>query len=141
MDKTTEYEQLGLQLSADVRQSADNLAMLRDELIPLLQEELNDAKLSGLHQTTDTEILRKYIKISRDIRDFIFKNIDTHVLTIERLADHILCRRQYLAQNKAKPKAEPVLAPPASIFEKLQQATKGMSLEEIEVYMKKLKGE
>jgi hypothetical protein len=115
--------------------------MLRDELIPLLQEELNDAKLSGLHQTTDTEILRKYIKISRDIRDFIFKNIDTHVLTIERLADHILCRRQYLAQNKPKPKPSPVLAPPTGIFEQLQQATKGMSIGEIEAYLKKIKGE
>ena len=137
MDKITEYEQLYINLAADVSKSAAVFKSLRDELFIPLKRELDTPP----HEGTDAEVLRKYIKVSRDIQKLLFDEISTHVLTIERLADHILCKRQALARNTPKPKAEPVLAPPTSIFEKLQQATKGMSIEEIEAYMKKLKGE
>lgn len=40
------------------------------------------------------EELRQLIHITRSIRDSIFRNIDTHVLTIEHLADKQLCQRR-----------------------------------------------
>lgn len=71
----------------------EHLETFRKSLVPILETE-NDSALSSATGTISDETLRNYIKISRDIRDFLFRNIDTHVLTIEKLADQILCRRR-----------------------------------------------
>ena len=145
MDKTKEYDELLLSIAADVSESAANLATLRSEIVPELEKELNDAKLSGHAQTIQAEVLRKYIQLTRDMQKFLFDNIQTHILTIERLADHILCRRAVLERDK-KPRilhpSSPVKsAPPTGIFEKLQEQMKGMTVEQQEEFLKKLRGE
>ena len=140
MDKTKELNEMLTSLAADVSMSAAKLSSIRDELVPPLEKELNDAKLRGGAQTTESDILREYIQVARKMQKLLFDNVYTHILTIERLSDHILCRRAVLERDKKPVKV--VKEPPATnIFEKLQAATAGMSTEEIEAYLKKLRGE
>jgi len=97
MDRITEYEDIKLfieQLTTnpDSRAFNQSLKTLRAELVAELEPE-NDNAISGINTIPD-ETLRKYLDISKEIRAFWFDNVDTHILTIERLADQILCRRR-----------------------------------------------
>ena len=72
-----------------------NLELLRNEVVPVLEQEWNTENFE-----TPAELLREYIQITRRIRDLMFKRLDTHILTIEHLADKILCRRAAIERSK-----------------------------------------
>ena len=103
MDKTYEYENLHNQIKDSLQDEIVKLnnislieecKLLRTELQTELTPEENNALYGKNNPEISDETLRGYIRITRSIRAFIFDNLDTHLLTIEKLADMILCRRR-----------------------------------------------
>ena len=141
MDMTPEYAAILSQLSTDLSSSVESLLKLRMTLIPMLESELNDAKLNAHYQTISADVLRQYIQTSRDIQKLLFDTVSTHVLTIERLSDHILCRRKFLENNKPKPKVveTTTTVPATDIVSKIASMTAGMTPEQIEQFMSRIK--
>lgn len=93
------------------------------------------------------EELRKLIEITRSIRDAIFKNIDTHVLTIEHLADKQLCQRrarERSAKDNTKIASQTVptgftKVPVKSKMEQLMELMNKASPEQLEQAMRNIK--
>lgn len=79
-------------LTAALQYSVEDL---RNKIVPAME---SDFKADNFD--TPPELLREYIQITRDIRSLMFKRIDTHILTIEHLADKMLCRRASLERNR-----------------------------------------
>lgn len=79
-----EYEKFAAfvnSITSDFKQTGENLRYLFES---------NFAKNDTIYTDED---LRKLIKITRSIRETIFSSLDTHILTIEHLADKKLCQR------------------------------------------------
>jgi hypothetical protein len=132
MDKLGDYLNIAIWLEADLERSASALKALSEELFAPLSAE----KAGTVPQTTDSKVLREYIEISRRISKHLFDAAQKHVLTIEHLADHILCRRAYAERQGGRNTKITPATPQISIMEKLEMLTKGMSVEEIENYLK-----
>jgi hypothetical protein len=77
----------------------NSIETLKQRLVPELETENTEA-LSGRNTISD-EILRKYIEITRSIRAFWFDNIDTHLLTIEKLSDQALAKRRAYERSRS----------------------------------------
>lgn len=88
---------LELQEKVDVLTAALKISVevLRDKVVPVMEQENKSGNFE-----TPPEVLREYIQITRNIRDMMFKRLDTHILTIEHLADKILCRIAALEKNR-----------------------------------------
>ena len=112
MDKTAEYTELELSIKYVIEQHLitinttckSTIEKLRNELVPILESE-NDGAIHGRNNIPD-EVLRKYVSITKEIRAFWFDNIDTHLLTIERLADQTVCRRRAYERARSKTAAQ-----------------------------------
>ena len=107
MDKIAEYESISKDIQEALsfpgsnenhRDCTADVKILRNELVVELETNNSNA-IDGINGIPD-ETLRKYIEITRSIRAFWFDNVDTHLLTIERLSDQILCRRRAYERSR-----------------------------------------
>ena len=119
MDKTAEYEAIKDSITQELSYGVEHapnikewVLSLREQLISELETE-NDGAIHGRNNIPD-EVLRKYVSITKEIRAFWFDNIDTHLLTIERLADQTCARRR--AYERARGKVNTQSITPANII-------------------------
>jgi hypothetical protein len=122
-----------LQLINDTCPTLD-FKILRDDLQPILEAGAGEYSV---------EQLREFISITRELRSYIFDNIDTHILTIEHLADKELCQRAFKERSKKdttkKPMATSTLKTPKSKVEESIDFTK-MSTEQLLALLQKSQG-
>ena len=141
MDKTGEYLNISRWIEDTLQDVSSQLLTIRDELCPVLEKELQNAvsTTTSVPNGTTSEVLREYIKTSREIQKVLFDKISTHVLTIERLADHILCRRAAKIRSGKTAAAVTQIKQQSSpdIAIRLAEMMKGMSLQQQEEFLKK----
>ena len=121
MKEISDYQNYVATISADfpARYNAEGLRLAIEPLV----------------NTLDDTTLRELIQHTRTIREVIFRQIDTHILTIEHLADKELCQRrarERAAKDSTKePRLNTVLSGQPRAFAKVPVKSKMEQLLEL----------